>query len=197
MNEYLYDKLLILNTVYNNTIQPSKTINQSNAIKTPLLNHQLQMINYMHLYRDRMIRGFLSSNKTINGKLGILGEPSGTGKTLTVLSYIASIIEPPTKFSLELENSSNKYFFSHNLYEVNNQRSTNLIIVPHSLFTQWNNEATTHTTLKFVPLETRRFIKGDDLATNITINNYLCPKYESNNNDNIDNIDDDNIINEI
>jgi len=44
----------------------------------------------------------------------------------------------------------------------------------------------------------------DDLATNITINNYLCPNYESNNTDNIDDINantntfnDDNIINEI
>ena len=40
----------------------------------------------------------------------------------------------------------------------------------------------------------------DDIANNITINNYLCPKYESTNFDNIDDINsfnDDNIINEI
>lgn len=40
----------------------------------------------------------------------------------------------------------------------------------------------------------------DDLATNITINNYLCPKYESTDNvddTNINTFNDDNIINEI
>ncbi len=186
MNEYLYDKLVILNTVYNNSIQPTSNVSYilpNNLIKTNLLPHQIQLINALHLYKNKMTRGFIDGSQAINGKIGIIGDSYGTGKTLSVLGYIASLSSIlQQRMSVELVSNSSKYFYSHNIQEINNQRSTNLIIVPHQLFNQWKAETIKHTNLKFVPIETRRFIKGEELATTIINSSFVlttskCYKY--------------------
>ncbi len=187
MNEYLYDKLVILNTIYNNTIKPQTNLNYSisdNKIKTNLLPHQVQLINAMHVYRNKLSKGFVNASHVINGKIGIIGDSYGTGKTLSVLSYLASTssLIQQQNVSIELDTNSTKYFYSHNMYELTNNRISNLIIVPHQLFTQWKTEITKHTSLKFVPIETRRFIKGEELANTIINSSFVlttskCYKY--------------------
>lgn len=156
----LYDKLLVLNSVYKNTIHTDKTYTQHSHIKTPLFQHQNVLVNGMHSHREKMIRGFVLENQAINGKIGIIGDPPGTGKTLSILSYIMSQVDIYPKITCELVNNSSKYFFSHELYNVSNA-STNLIIVPHSLFNQWKQEILKHSTIEYVPIETKRCLKGD------------------------------------
>jgi hypothetical protein len=187
MNEYLYDKLVILNTVYNNTIQPTNNINyiiNDNIVKTPLLEHQKQLINAMHLYRNKMTCGFVHGSQIINGKIGIIGDTYGTGKTLSILGYLASnfINAKQSNMSLELVKNSSKYFYSYNINKLDNERMSNLIIVPHHLFSQWKSEIIKHTNLKFVPIETRRFIRGEELAKTIINSSFVlttskCYKY--------------------
>ncbi len=168
MNEIIYEKLTILNSIYNNSLNSAtnvvKNTIQSTAIKTELYNHQKTMINAMHLYRDRMTRGFLHGNQAINGKLGIIGDSAGTGKTLSVLGYLSSLQSTYPKITSELVENSTKYFFSHQLYTVSDASCTNLIIVPHHLFGQWKNDIAAHTTLKYVAIETKRVLKGDAIA---------------------------------
>ena len=156
----LYDKLLVLNSVYKNTIHTDKTYTQYSQIKTPLFQHQNVLVNGMHSHREKMIRGFVLENQAINGKIGIIGDPPGTGKTLSILAYIMSQVDIYPKITCELVNNSSKYFFSHELYNVSNA-STNLIIVPHSLFNQWKQEILKHSTIEYVPIETKRCLKGD------------------------------------
>jgi SNF2 family DNA or RNA helicase len=179
---FLYDKLLVLNTAYNNTLVNGKTIPQASVIKTKLFPHQITMVNGMHIYRDKMTRGFLLGNQAINGKIGIIGDPAGTGKTLSVLSYLASQVGTFPRMTCELTNNSSKYFFSHELNQISDSSSTNLIIVPHSLFGQWRQEITQHTTMTYIPIETKRFIRGEELAKNIINSNFVlttnkCYKY--------------------
>jgi SNF2 family DNA or RNA helicase len=161
---FLYDKLVLLNNIYNNTLQPGKMLNQVSVIKTQLFPHQNTLVNGMHLYRDKMTRGFLLGNQAINGKIGIVGDVAGTGKTLSILAYLASQVATFPRMTCELTNNSSKYFFSHELYHLSDASSTNLIIVPHSLFNQWRQEIALHTTMAYVPIETKRFIRGADLA---------------------------------
>ena len=137
---FLYDKLVVLNNIYNNTLQPGKMLNQVSVIKTQLFPHQNTLVNGMHLYRDKMTRGFLLGNQAINGKIGIVGDVAGTGKTLSILAYLASQVATFPRMTCELTNNSSKYFFSHELYHLSDASSTNLIIVPHSLFSQWRQE---------------------------------------------------------
>ena len=150
-----YEKLVILNNVYHNTLS-EKTHETSPLIKTLLYTHQATLVQGMHAYKDKMIRGFMVGNQAINGKIGIIGDPIGSGKTLSVLSYLAS--HELTPITSELTNHSSKYFFSHDIYNISSASSANLIIVPHSLFGQWKNEIEHHTNLTYVPIETKRNI---------------------------------------
>ena len=141
-------------------------------IKTPLYPHQNTLVNGMHAYRDKMTRGFLVGNQAINGKVGIIGDGPGTGKTLSVLSYLASQNMTPSKMTCELTSHSSKYFFSHDIYQVS-ETSANLIIVPHSLFSQWKNEIDTHTTMPYVAIETKKMMKMNDLSTKMISSSFV------------------------
>ena len=112
----LYDKLVVLNDVYCNTL-PLSLLNTTSyqKIKTPLYPHQTSLVNGMHAYRDKMIRGFVVGNQALNGKIGIVGDPSGTGKTLSILAYLASQPALSPRMTCELTNHSSKYFFSHEM----------------------------------------------------------------------------------
>ena len=170
---FLYEKLVVLNNVYNNTLVPGKILTQASVIKTQLFPHQATLVNGMHIYRDKMTRGFLLGNQAINGKIGIVGDPAGTGKTLSILAYLASQVATFPRMTCELTNNSSKYFFSHELYQLSDASSTNLIIVPHSLFGQWRHEIAQHTTMSYVPIETKRFIRGTDLAQSMVNSNFV------------------------
>jgi SNF2 family DNA or RNA helicase len=179
---FLFEKLGVLNNVYNNTLIPGKAPPQTSVIKTPLFPHQKTLVNGMHIYRDKMTRGFLFGNQAINGKVGIVGDLAGSGKTLSILAYLASQVATFPRITCELTNNSTKYFFSHELYQLSDASSTNLVIVPHSLFGQWRQEITQHTMMPFVPIETKRFIRGTDLAMNMVNSSFVlttnkCYKY--------------------
>ncbi len=164
-DNFQFEKLHVLNTVYNNTISQN-TIPKSSLIKTELYPHQQTLVYGMINYREKMINGFLKGNQAINGKIGIIGDPAGTGKTLSILSYIASYSDKHPRMSCELNNYSSKYFYSYNISKLS-ETSTNLIIVPHHLFSQWKMEIELHTTIKYTAIETKRIIKGDELANNM------------------------------
>lgn len=179
---FLFEKLVVLNTIYNNTLTTTKLQPQTSVIKTELLPHQKILVNGMHIYRDKMTRGFLYENHAINGKIGIIGDGAGTGKTLSILAYLASQIATYPRITCELTNNSSKYFFSHEINQLNDKLSTNLIIVPHSLFNQWRQEITQHTTMQFVAVETRRMLRGTDLSQNMINSTFIlttnkCYKY--------------------
>jgi len=177
------EKLKILNEIYDNSFIDNKTNNEKpKEIKTELYIHQRRMVEEMNQYREKMIRGFLINDRAINGKIGIIGDSIGTGKTLTVLSYLAGYKNIFPSITCELSSYSSKYFFSHQIQKLTDISSANLIIVPHYLYNQWKNEIDTHTTLKYVSLETRRVIKGEDLARQIIESKFVittntCYKY--------------------
>ena len=183
---FLYDKLVILNDIYNNTLShntahntvhntvhntSNKTYNENiDQIKTQLFPHQNTLVNGMHKYREKMTRGFVLHNQAINGKMGIIGDPAGTGKTLSILTYL-TVNNVTPRITSELTSNSSKYFFSHEINQLS-EKSTNLIIVPHSLFNQWKHEISKHTTICYVPIETKRALK-DNIVDNIVNSNFI------------------------
>jgi len=171
--ELLYDKLVLLNTAYQNTIVESKLpFVLADSIRTPLYPHQTRMVQGMNQYREKMTRGFMIGKEAINGKVGIVGDPVGTGKTLSILAYLASYLPALPRMTSELTPHSSTYFFSHEIVSLS-ESSANLIIVPHHLFGQWQSEIKKHTTLSYVPIETKRMIKGENMLQTILQSRFI------------------------
>lgn len=181
--EYHYDKLVILNQIYSNTLSMDRQYVQAiTELKSMLYPHQSVLVEGMHRYREKMTRGFMIGEHVMNGKMGILGDRAGTGKTLSVLAYLASEHPPYPTMSNELGAHSTTYFFSHRISMISPTRRANLIIVPHRLFNVWRSEIATHTTSTYVPIETRRMLHGDQLTQKILSSRFVlttnkCYKY--------------------
>ncbi len=102
-------------------------------------------------YRKQMTQGLQLDDHELTSKIGIVGDPSGSGKTLAVLGYLAS--DTDYYATTELSPYSSPYFYSKKVTYP--QNTTNLIIVPSHLFSHWQDEIKKHTTIAYTPIETR------------------------------------------
>jgi hypothetical protein len=170
---FIFDKLSMLQHIYSNCLSESKEIIQPTSIKTKLHQHQYNMVHGMHLHREKLTRGFLCENQAINGKIGIVADEPGTGKTLSVLTYLAKYSKTFPKMTCELTPNSSTYFFSHDIQTISDTYSANLIIVPHYLYHQWIQEIQQHTSMKCCGLETRRMVKGAELSTTMKESDFV------------------------
>jgi hypothetical protein len=151
------ETLRVLHTVYRNTLQPT-TISIP-SIKTQLYPHQATLIHGMHQYRTQMTQGLQVDADELKAKIGIVGDPSGSGKILAILGYLASDTDPHPSF--ELIPYSSPYFYAQR--QTHSPITSNLIIVPPHLFGHWEDEIKKHTTISYVSIETRGKLKDDIL----------------------------------
>lgn len=202
-----YEKLNTLNQVYQHTLEPyTGLIKGVEWITTPLYPHQTTMVQRMIEYREKLHDGILIQNQVVHGKVGIVGDEIGSGKTLSILAYLASIFSSPPvpsppipsppvpvpipvpsppvplTMSCELSPSSARYFYSHQILASSTTRMANLIIVPHSLFHEWKQEIQTRTTLPHIAIETRRMLRGEKLPDEMITSAFIlttnkCYKY--------------------
>jgi len=177
-----YDKALILNTVYQHSLPVTNTTKPplSKKIITPLLPHQQALVQGLHAHCEKMTRGIILGHQAIHAKLGIIADPAGTGKSLSVLSYLATHTTPALPMTMELTPHSTRYFFSHDLHEVTPH--THLIIVPQLLIGQWRQDIEKHTTLTCITIDSKRIIKGTELAehmkgADVVLTTNKCYKY--------------------
>ena len=154
--------LRVLHTVYRNTLDPASRYPEDiPVITTPLYPHQSTLLQGMRTYRHNMTHGIQVDDYLLKSKIGIIGDPSGSGKILSVLAYLASDTEiyPTT----ELTPYSSPYFYSEK--RSHPQHTTNLIIVPSHLFHVWQDQIKQHTTIEYVSVETRGKLKHDMTET--------------------------------
>lgn len=168
----LFEQLDILNSIYSNSINTVNKSTVSEKIKTSLYKHQESLLNEMILYHQKMTNGYIWNNQIINGKIGILGDLPGSGKTLTILAYLASLNKKP-KPTNELVVNSTRYFFSHTLQPITDISYCNLIIVPHNLFWFWDSQIKTNTTLQPYLLETRRALSKPNASSSILASDFV------------------------
>ena len=154
------EMMQVLHTVYKNTLVKTDPI-MIPTITTPLWSHQSTLIQAMHNYRQKLTYGLQLDDYELKSKIGILGDPSGSGKTLAMLGYLVMDTEqyPMT----ELSPYSSPYFYTERRKYPENP--INLIIVPTHLFHYWQDEIKKHTTIKHVPIETKGKLKDDQLQT--------------------------------
>ena len=130
-------------------------------IRTPLYPHQIQIVQSMKAHKKRMLHGFIHENEKVRGKIGIVADKVGSGKTLSVLAYLSlrDRIQPTLG---ELDPNSNRYFSSHQLPLKQDLSSVNVIVVPQYLLFQWEQEIAIHTKKSFrsLTISNRRILRN-------------------------------------
>lgn len=132
-------------------------IDTPNMIKLPLKLHQKRTVYHMSFLENY-------KNRIIDENFLILSDNVGSGKSYCILSLIAmnrtinmynNIYQILPKY-----NSVNTNYSQHRLNGIYiNERKciefkSNLIVVPHSIYTQWNNYINTYTTIPYIGLPT-------------------------------------------
>ena len=163
-----FNALKVLNDVYENSLNDNETMySQPALIKIPLRRHQHAIIEQMKKTELEFSKGVMHENNTIYSKYAILGDNVGVGKTLMVLSHIAQIRDQPILnfTSFHKDSSTNFYSLTKSINDVSNAGC--LVVVPHTLFRQWNDEIINKTTLKLAALKMKKHIYCDAFAKNV------------------------------
>jgi SNF2 family DNA or RNA helicase len=156
----------IQHTLYNGLTENHPKIQQPRSIRIPLRMHQQTMVAAMHNHENRMLAGITQydssgqSYKT-RSNTGIVADPVGSGKSLTILSYIAYLKESPqnpTQRTIEYvkDNKEDGFTIYSKIYDLTDpNKCTNLIVVPFSLIPQWRQYIRTQTDLSFCEIKTK------------------------------------------
>ena len=148
-----------INHTYSASLGPNHPqISQPAAIKIPLRDHQRTLAAACAGHEARMLAGITqydsSGRKYITrGSVGLIGDPVGAGKSLSVLAYIAHMKEtcPPSvkNISFVRNSSVDGFTIHHRTYDTaDSNNCKNLILVPYSLIPQWRGYLKTQTTLE-------------------------------------------------
>lgn len=119
------------------------------------------MVSAMIQHHRHMTQGYIENGQLVTGKLGLIGDVAGSGKTLTALGFLGSQHHcvNPGGFG-ELHPQSNRFFSSHILPPIQDASSVNVVVVPPHLLHQWRTEVTQHTTLAPFIVESRRILRN-------------------------------------
>ena len=150
----LNSNINVLNTIHKNSLRTDlQSAKHPAHITTPLLPHQLLSLERMKSIESSKDEGTLIGNERLFSSFGILGDKSGTGKTLTMLGHISQMSSVhQKKESTKLHTSSTPSFFS--LHESQPEiLFDTLIVVPYILLSHWqksmNNTTLSYHTLKY------------------------------------------------
>jgi SNF2 family DNA or RNA helicase len=143
----------ILNTLnlgfQNSLTASSPQISQPVEIKVALKPHQRAVVQAMVDHEKKSVTGIPYANSISYTNYGIIGDEVGSGKSLSVLAFIAykkHSLTNTTKHSLYPFSKSN--FFTICKKEYNTLKPTpSLIIVPHTIYRQWQEYVKKQTTL--------------------------------------------------
>ena len=182
-------------TFSNALTEESPYAKQPSHITTPLRLHQLTSLEQMKRKEKEFRTGYSIDSAggadTIFSKYAILADRVGVGKTLMALGHISQMarepLRPPPPMS-NLHAASTSSFFSiqesrpalqqgqqHHVFD-------SLVVVPHTIFRQWQDSITDHTTLTWNSIKTQRDMDKETFITNISgshltlISNTLLPQ---------------------
>ena len=159
--------------VYEQPLRSALTDNSPRAmqpthIKVPLKPHQLAMVYAMDEKEQSCIKGFTINMETHYSQFAVLGDKVGSGKTITMLSYISrqKAAQVSNVFSA-INTHSKMSFWSQKPVYANECSGNTLIIVPHTLFHQWKHAIQKQTTLSFLEVKTLKAFDHPDFLKQI------------------------------
>jgi hypothetical protein len=139
MTSNLANKCYIITENDESEIQPKSII-------LTMKEHQLKLLNKCLELENNDITFIYGGNKhTLNTKIGVIGDRVGSGKSLVCLALTRFSL-PDTDYKFKDVNSS--------ILNISHQHSrfkylnTNIIVVPHNVFSQWKGYIDEHTIIK-------------------------------------------------
>ena len=179
-------------TFSNALTEESAIAEQPPHMKTSLKLHQLAAIHAMREKEIALRAGFKvpGTQETLFSQYAFLGDRVGVGKTFMVLGHISQMAREPLRqqqgqvsVMSNLHPQSTAACFSimpqtpsENLYD-------SLVVVPHTIYRQWQDTINTHTNLKVLFLKTLKDLDKDSIITNLQgshltiISNTLLPMF--------------------
>jgi len=165
---------------------------QPQHITTPLKGHQLAALYSMKEKEITLRTGFKipGTQETLFSKYAFLGDRVGVGKTFMVLGHISQMSLEPLRQSAQqplqlpmsnLHPQSTSACFSILPQALPETLYDSLVIVPHTIYRQWQDTIKTKTTLKVHFMKTLKDLDKDSFVTSLQeshltlISNTLLP----------------------
>lgn len=141
-----------LDMSFRNTVtEQSEVIPQPASICLPLRTHQRALVHAMLAREQASQTGIPYKNTVTYTNYGVLGDEVGSGKSLTILALLAHEkeqgIQSITKRCMIHPKSMSHLFSVYTKQLPINQHSPSLIVVPHTIYRQWQDYCKQQTTL--------------------------------------------------
>jgi hypothetical protein len=160
-----------LNDVFTHSLKSgAHVVEQPVEIKVPLRIHQKAVLFEMERREQELSTGMDVSGGKVFSRFGMLGDSVGVGKSLMVLGHIARLKHSPTLKSIPLLDShstSQIYSLHDRTFPSTMHEIGCLIIVPHTLYRQWQTYMKEQTTLKSLGIQTKRVIESETIVNQI------------------------------
>lgn len=156
----------------------SPMVDQPKEILLPLRAHQRALIAAMEQKEKASMAGIPYRNTITYSNYGVLGDTVGTGKSLVVLSYIAHMKK---QHNYAMQNNllfprSRTNFFTVYTKRFPEKQAPALIVVPHTIFRQWQEYCKKQTTLNIQCIKSQRdlqpFFETDQSAQQTALTNF-------------------------
>jgi len=122
---------------------------QPSHIHVPLRMHQKALLYAMAEREKASIDGIDFQNTRTYTNYGVVGDVVGSGKSLTVLGYISHMkqFDVKNKSQRRLYPNSRSHFFTVYTKHYKNVNGPSLIVVPHTIYRQWQDYCKKQTSL--------------------------------------------------
>ena len=146
---------------------------QPQHIKVSLRAHQKAVLYEMEQREKELSTGMDLSGSRLFSRFSFLGDGVGVGKSLMVLGHISRLKNIPEIKRIPLldpQSTPQIYSLHDSSFGQGLLEAGCLIVVPHTLYRQWQTYIKDQTTLKFFGVQTKRCLdetKGDDLYNKI------------------------------
>lgn len=164
-------------------------------ITPPLRIHQLAALEAMRQKELSLQIGYkvyssaTDTQETLFSKYAFLGDSVGVGKTLMVLGHISQMATHPLRpnqvplSNLNPESTSSCFSISPTVQRATDSIFDSLVVVPHTIYRQWQDSMNTQTTLIVNFLKSQRDLDKDSFLTNLRsshvtlVSNTLFPTF--------------------
>jgi hypothetical protein len=148
---------------------------QPTHLSTPLFPHQLATLYAMKQKEHDLRNGLLIEKDSIQTRFysffSVLGDPSGSGKSLSVLGHISQMaqsdISTPSPTLTFLHPKSLPFCFSIASKTPPSPPFDSLLVVPYTLFHQWKSTIESHTTLSCTYVYSQKDVDKESLIESI------------------------------